>query len=118
MLTAEPLGDEWHDSKLGGTLTRVIDKTGFDIPLEDHIKQFVANGIRINERDAYGDTVLHCIYREPPPIRCSERDIWFLILEYSKSKLPINERNDRGATPLCWALKHGHDSTPLIKDVS
>lgn len=83
---------------------------------EDHIKQFVANGFRINERDAYGDTVLHCIYREPPPIRCSERDIWFLISEYSKSKLPINEKNDRGATPLCWALKHGHDSTPLIQE--
>jgi autotransporter strand-loop-strand O-heptosyltransferase len=28
MLTQEPLGDEWHDSKLGGTLTGVIDKTG------------------------------------------------------------------------------------------
>jgi len=37
MLTAEPLGDEWHDSKLGGTLTGVIDKTGFDIPLEDRM---------------------------------------------------------------------------------
>ncbi len=28
MITQEPLGDEWHDSKLGGTLTGVIDKTG------------------------------------------------------------------------------------------
>jgi len=28
MITSEPLGDEWHDSKLGGTLTGVIDKTG------------------------------------------------------------------------------------------
>ena len=28
MITKEPLGDEWHDSKLGGTLTGVIDKTG------------------------------------------------------------------------------------------
>jgi len=34
MITQEPLGDEWHDSKLGGTLTGVIDKTG-DYPLED-----------------------------------------------------------------------------------
>ena len=34
MITQEPLGDEWHDSKLGGTLTGVIDKTG-DHPLED-----------------------------------------------------------------------------------
>lgn len=29
--TREPLGDEWHDSKLGGTLTGVIDKTGCDL---------------------------------------------------------------------------------------
>ena len=28
MITQEPLGDKWHDSKLGGTLTGVIDKTG------------------------------------------------------------------------------------------
>jgi len=28
IITKEPLGDEWHDSKLGGTLTGVIDKTG------------------------------------------------------------------------------------------
>lgn len=34
MITLEPLGDEWHDSKLGGTLTGVIDKTG-NYPLED-----------------------------------------------------------------------------------
>jgi len=34
MITQELLGDEWHDSKLGGTLTGVIDKTG-DYPLED-----------------------------------------------------------------------------------
>ena len=34
MITQEPLGDAWHDSKLGGTLTGVIDKTG-DHPLED-----------------------------------------------------------------------------------
>jgi autotransporter strand-loop-strand O-heptosyltransferase len=36
MLTQEPLGDEWHDSKLGGTLTNVINKTG-NLPLEDRI---------------------------------------------------------------------------------
>ena len=36
MLTQEPLGDEWHDSKLGGTLTGVINKTG-DLPLEDRM---------------------------------------------------------------------------------
>ena len=28
MITHEPLGDDWHDSKLGGTRKRVIDKTG------------------------------------------------------------------------------------------
>ena len=34
MITKEPLNDEWHDSKLGGTLKNVIDKTG-DIPLSE-----------------------------------------------------------------------------------
>jgi len=34
MITKEKLGDPWHDSKLGGTLKGVIDKTG-DFPLED-----------------------------------------------------------------------------------
>lgn len=34
MITKEPLGDEWHDSKLGGTLINVIDKTG-DYSLAD-----------------------------------------------------------------------------------
>ena len=34
MITQEPLNDEWHDSKLGGTLKGVIDKTG-DLPLKD-----------------------------------------------------------------------------------
>jgi len=34
MITQEPLGDEWHDSKLGGTLTGVINKTG-DFPLSE-----------------------------------------------------------------------------------
>lgn len=34
MITQEPLGDEWHDSKLGGTLINVIDKTG-DHPLSE-----------------------------------------------------------------------------------
>ena len=28
MVTLEPLGDEWHDSKLGGKLKNVIDRTG------------------------------------------------------------------------------------------
>jgi autotransporter strand-loop-strand O-heptosyltransferase len=37
MLTAEPLGDNWHDSKIGETLTGIIDKTGFTIPLEDRM---------------------------------------------------------------------------------
>ena len=36
MITHERLGDEWHDSKLGGTLTGVIDKTG-DYPIEDRM---------------------------------------------------------------------------------
>ena len=49
MLTSEPLGDEWHDSKLGGTLTNVVDKTG-DFPLEErandilHSEVFVGLG--------------------------------------------------------------------------
>ena len=34
MITGEPLGDEWHDSKLGGTLEYVIDRTG-KIPFEE-----------------------------------------------------------------------------------
>ena len=37
ILTAEPLGDEWHDSKLGGALYGVIDKTGYNIALEDRM---------------------------------------------------------------------------------
>jgi autotransporter strand-loop-strand O-heptosyltransferase len=37
MLTGEPLGDEWHDSKLGGTLTGVIDKTGYHIDIKDRM---------------------------------------------------------------------------------
>ena len=40
MITQEALGDQWHDSKLGGTLTGVIDKTG-DIPLEDRINDLL-----------------------------------------------------------------------------
>ena len=34
MITQEKLGDAWHDSKLGGTLTGVIDKTG-DLPMQE-----------------------------------------------------------------------------------
>jgi len=34
MITQELLGNEWHDSKLGGTLKGVIDKTG-DAPLSE-----------------------------------------------------------------------------------
>tara|TARA_R110001592_G_C13124520_1_gene746065 strand:+ start:780 stop:1910 length:1131 start_codon:yes stop_codon:yes gene_type:complete len=34
MITKEPLKDRWHDSKLGGTLTGVIDKTG-NYPLSE-----------------------------------------------------------------------------------
>ena len=36
MLTQEPLGDNWHDSKLGGRLTGVIDKTG-DIDIKERM---------------------------------------------------------------------------------
>jgi len=36
MITQERLGDKWHDSKLGGTLKNVIDKTG-NYPIEDRI---------------------------------------------------------------------------------
>ena len=35
-ISQEPLNDEWHDSKLGGTLKGVIDKSG-DISLLDRI---------------------------------------------------------------------------------
>jgi len=46
MITGEPLGDEWHDSKLGGTLKNVIDRTGkipFDNIINDliHAKAFI-----------------------------------------------------------------------------
>jgi autotransporter strand-loop-strand O-heptosyltransferase len=33
-ISQEPLGDAWHDSKLGGTLKNVIDKSG-DLPIDD-----------------------------------------------------------------------------------
>ena len=36
MITQERLGDNWHDSKLGGTLKGVINKTG-DYPIEDRM---------------------------------------------------------------------------------
>ncbi len=36
MITHESLGDKWHDSKLGGTLKNVIDKTG-NYTIEDRI---------------------------------------------------------------------------------
>ena len=36
MITSEPLNDEWHDSKLGGTLKNVVNKTG-NLPLEDRM---------------------------------------------------------------------------------
>lgn len=36
MITKERSGDEWHDSKLGGTLKGIIDKTG-DYPIEDRM---------------------------------------------------------------------------------
>lgn len=38
MITQEPLNDEWHDSKLGGTLQNVIDKTG-DGPIEERMNE-------------------------------------------------------------------------------
>lgn len=37
MITSETLGDKWHDSKLGGTLKGVIDKTGGHIDLKDRM---------------------------------------------------------------------------------
>lgn len=40
MITQEPLGDQWHDSKLGGKLEGVIDKTG-DISLDDRINDLL-----------------------------------------------------------------------------
>lgn len=36
MITSEKLGDPWHDSKLGGTLKNVINKTG-ELPLDDRM---------------------------------------------------------------------------------
>lgn len=38
MITSEPLGDEWHDSKLGGTLKNIIDETG-DKPIQLRMNQ-------------------------------------------------------------------------------
>ena len=40
MITQEKLGDAWHDSKLGGKIKGVIDKTG-DLPLSDRINDLV-----------------------------------------------------------------------------
>mgnify|MGYP003965726923 CR=1 FL=1 len=40
MITREPLGNKWHDSKLGGTLTGVIDKTG-DYPLSERVNDMM-----------------------------------------------------------------------------
>ena len=37
MITSEKLNDPWHDSKLGGTLNGVIDKTGDHIELKDRM---------------------------------------------------------------------------------
>ena len=45
MITKERSGDKWHDSKLGGTLKGIIDKTG-DYPIEDRITD-------IKHADAY-----------------------------------------------------------------
>jgi autotransporter strand-loop-strand O-heptosyltransferase len=36
MITHESLGDKWHDSKLGGKLINLVDKTG-NYPLEDRM---------------------------------------------------------------------------------
>ena len=38
MFTHEPLGDSWHDSKLGGKLEKVIDRTG-NFPIENRINE-------------------------------------------------------------------------------
>jgi autotransporter strand-loop-strand O-heptosyltransferase len=49
LISAEPLGDAWHDSKLGGKLRNVIDKSG-DISLDDrmndlkHAQAFIGVG--------------------------------------------------------------------------
>ena len=40
LITREPLGDAWHDSKLGGTLTGVIDKTG-EYSIEDRSNDLI-----------------------------------------------------------------------------
>lgn len=37
MITKEPLGDSWHDGKLGGKLYNVIDKTGDSYSIEDRM---------------------------------------------------------------------------------
>jgi autotransporter strand-loop-strand O-heptosyltransferase len=37
MITGEPLGDEWHDSKLGGTLHGVVNKTGYNIDISERM---------------------------------------------------------------------------------
>ena len=46
MITKEPLGDEWHDSKLYGTLEGVIDKTG-EYSLEEN--RNCMNDIRVGK---------------------------------------------------------------------
>lgn len=41
MITQEPLGDPWHDSKLGGKLKNVIDKTGGDFSIVNRAKDIL-----------------------------------------------------------------------------
>jgi autotransporter strand-loop-strand O-heptosyltransferase len=46
MITHEPLGDSWHDSKLGGKLERVVDRTG-NFPIENRINEIIHSKIYI-----------------------------------------------------------------------
>ena len=46
MITHEPLGDDWHDSKLGGKLKNVVDRTG-NFPIENRINEIIHSKIYI-----------------------------------------------------------------------
>ncbi len=46
MITHEPLGDDWHDSKLGGKLKNVVDRTG-NFPIENRINEIIHSKIYV-----------------------------------------------------------------------
>ena len=71
MITQEPLGDDWHDSKLGGKLQNVIDKTG-DIDLEDRANDLInAEAILISGFSEPYSEFKDCERISPPKGKCT-----------------------------------------------